>query len=300
MKWVVWFLLVCVILSTFAFWLGWGCRKHWSIVTGWAALPAEELAWERFSKASYEKTIGYPELQWFGHSTIGIAWNGRYLLTDPVISGRVKLAPRLFDQPCLDETKPVDAILISHAHMDHLDNASLERLLPTIIYLPSGSERFLSETVRKRHTVIPVKMGVPFSIGALEVVPVPAKHGGWRYPWQRGLFACGYIVRANMDELYIAGDTASGPHFSEIKDEYHPRYAVLPIGAYSPEWFLRKRHLNPEEALDAAAALNAEFVIPYHFGTFRLSLEKVDEPLNRFAREALKRKQKWVLPVGRN
>ena len=146
-------------------------------------MSAEELAWERFSKANYEKTIGRPELQWFGHATMGIDWNGLYLLTDPVISARVKVAPRLFDQPRLDETRLVDAVLITHAHMDHLDNASLERLLPTNIYLPSGSECFLSEAVCRRHVVIPVKLEAPFFIGELEVIPVPAKHGGWRYPW---------------------------------------------------------------------------------------------------------------------
>ena len=104
-------------------------------------------------------------------------------------------------------------------------------------------------------------------------------------------------MRAGADALYVAGDTAAGPHFREIKEAYHPQYAVLPIEAYSPEWFLRKRHLNPEEALDAAATLAAEFVMPYHFGTFRVSLEKVNEPLRCFAEGAIKRKQKWILPV---
>ena len=299
MKWTLWFLLVCGILISFALWLGWGRRAHWSTATGWSALSAEELAWEHFSEAVYEVTGERPKLNWLGHATMGINWNGRYLLTDPVSSGRVKVAPCLFDKPCLDETRPVDAVLITHAHMDHLDNPTLGRLFPTTIYLPSGSERFLSKAVRRRHTVIPVQIGAPFAVGALEVVPVPAKHGGWRYPWQwwRNLFACGYIVRAGAHVLYVAGDTAAGPHFQEIKEQYHPQYAVLPIGAYSPEWFLRKRHLNPEEALDAANVLGAEFVVPYHFGTYRVSLEKVDEPLRRFAKEAIERKQKWILPV---
>jgi L-ascorbate metabolism protein UlaG (beta-lactamase superfamily) len=299
MKRTLGILLLCGILIAFSFWLGWGSRGHWSVVTGWSALSEEEQAWERFSEASHEKSLESPRLQWLGHATVGIDWNGSYLLTDPLSSGRVKIAPRLFDEPCVDETRLVDAVLITHAHMDHLDNPTLERLLPTTLYLPSGSERFLSEAVRRRHTVISVQIGIPFSVGALEIVPVPAKHGGWRYPWQwwHGFFACGYIVRVGPDSLYVAGDTAAGSHFQEIKDKYRPKYALLPIGAYSPEWFLRKRHLNPEEALAAADTLDAEFVVPYHFGTYRVSLEPVNEPLRRFAKEAMKRKQKWILPV---
>jgi L-ascorbate metabolism protein UlaG (beta-lactamase superfamily) len=181
--------------------------------------------------------------------------------------------------------------------MDHMDNATLEHLAPTKLYLPAGSERFLSKVARERHEIVPVRIGKAFQVGKLNLTPVPARHGGWRYPWQRGLFACGYVIQNGEEALYIAGDTAMGEHFEAIRTEYSPRYAVLPIGAYSPGWFLRSRHLNPEEAAEAVAALGAEFVIPYHFGTFRLSLEPVDEPLRRWASVARAQEQKWLLPV---
>lgn len=288
-------LLLAFLVS--AFWLGWGRRGNWQAMTGWSKLTGADQAWQCESAAGYAASTNRPMLQWLGHATMQIEWGGLRLVADPVNSLRVKAAPRLFTEPVLSDQAQVDAILLTHAHMDHLDIATLERLTPSRIYLPSGSERFLSDAVRARHEVFPVRMGEPIRCGVLSITPVPARHGGWRYPWQRGLFACGYVIQFQGEALYLAGDTAMGEHFAAIGSEYAPRYAVLPIGAYSPEWFLRSRHLNPEEAIQAATVLGAEFVIPYHFGTYRLSLEPAEAPLYRFARAAREGSVRWWLPV---
>lgn len=297
MKWCLFSLILCLALLGSSLWLGWGRSGQWSEVTGWSKVGEMERDWARQSQAAYQKLENRPDLQWFGHATMQIEWGGVRLLSDPVNSLRVQVAPRLFADPLLPDDTEADGILLSHAHMDHMDNATLERLPSTRLYLPAGSERFLSEAVLRRHEIVPVRIGEAFTLGALQITPVPARHGGWRYPWQRGLFACGYLIRHAGEALYLAGDTALGDHFAAIRAQYAPRFAVLPIGAYSPEWFLRCRHLNPEEALEAAAALGAEYVFPYHFGTFRLSLEPVDAPLRRWAAVALERGQKWLLPV---
>jgi len=291
------FLLLVSALIVCAVWLGWGRCGEWATVSGWAKVDEGERDWAERSAADYALWDSRPELKWLGHATMQIEWGGLRLVTDPVNSKRVKLAPRLFTEPALSDDEPLDAVLLSHAHMDHLDNATLERLSPTRLFLPAGSERFLTDAAKERHEVVLVQLWVPIRLGALEVIPVPAQHGGWRYPWQSGLFACGYILRHNEESLYIAGDTAAGAPFMEIRERYAPGIAVMPIGAYSPEWFLRSRHLNPEEALTAADALGAEYVVPYHFGTFRLSLEPADQPLSRFAASALQREQKWFLPM---
>lgn len=297
MKWFCICVLGLLCLSALGVWLGWGRVGDWQQVSGWSALSEDELSWECSSASGFSHIETHPDLKWLGHATVQIDWGGLRLLSDPLRSSRVKVAPRLFDRPILDPANSVDVILITHAHMDHLDNDTLVEMAPSRILLPAGTERFLSEAVRTRHQVIPLQFGDVFELGAVEIIPVTARHGGWRYPWQRGLFACGYVVRCAGQALYVAGDSATGAHFAEIGKAYQPRYAVLPIGAYSPQWFLKSRHLNPEEALAAAAELGAEFVIPYHFGTLRLSLEPVDEPLRRFSAVALRRKQKWILPV---
>ncbi|MGZ0708362.1 MBL fold metallo-hydrolase [Coraliomargarita sp. W4R53] len=298
MRYLFWILLMLTAVVAFAIWLGWGRRGEWSQVSGWSAITEAERDWALKSVQTYQALENRPELEWLGHATLRVEWGGQRLVTDPVNSGRVKVAPRLFAEPVLKDRESLDAILLSHAHMDHLDNATLERLSPTRLFLPAGSERFLTDAARARHEIVLVQLWEPIQLGELEIIPVPAAHGGWRYPWQQGLFACGYVIRHGDESLYVAGDTASGAPFTEIRARYAPRYAVLPIGAYSPEWFLRSRHLNPEEALDAADELGAEYVVPYHFGTFRLSLEPVDQPLRRFATAAVLREQKWFLPVS--
>lgn len=287
-----------LLLATAAYWLGWGRRTTWQAATGWDQLSDAELDWQQASAASYAARPNAPILSWAGHATLCIEWAGLRLLADPVAANCVKVAPRLFSEPVLDVAASCDAVLLTHAHMDHMDNATLEQLPPSRIILPAGSERFLSAAVKLKHAIVPIQWGQPLQMGAVEIVAVPAVHGGWRYPWQRGLFACGYVIRLNGEVLYLAGDTATGPHFQQIRDAYAPQYAVLPIGAYSPEWFLRQRHLNPDEALAAAEELGSEYVIPYHFGTYRLSLEPEAEPLPRFARAAYAQQKKWLLPIA--
>jgi len=288
-------LFVCLFMLAFAVWLGWGRGSHWREVTGYGQL-APSRGEESFRIQREFEAQGC-ELRWWGHATVSLDWAGTKLVFDPINAGRVKVTPRRFDDLQLKRDAQFDAIFVTHAHMDHLDLGTLERLASSRLILPAGSERFLNAAVIEQHEVEPIQMGQSVSVGHLTVTPVFAKHGGWRYPWQRGLFACSYVVEHAGQAVYIAGDTALGPHFKTIGQKYHPMVAVLPIGAYSPEWFLRSRHLYPEEALDAAEMLGNPLVLPYHFGTYRLSLDPVGEPLLRFVAEAEKRSTPWYLPA---
>lgn len=283
--------------ASFLYYLGWGRKQPWRSACGWDELSQTSRDMAQTRAAEFRAIAAAPELSWRGHATMEITWGGRRVVADPIAGSGVKPAPRWFDDLVPDLSRRFDLICLTHAHMDHLDNATLERMPPTRIVLPEGSERFLSEKVRSRHEVIPLEIGQVYALGALEVIPVPARHGGWRYPWQRGLFACGYVLRHGGKVLYLAGDTAMGPHFETIARDYAPDYAVLPIGAYAPQWFLRSRHLNPGEAWRAAERLGVDYVVPYHFGTYRLSLEAMDEPLTRFVGASANRKARWFLPV---
>jgi L-ascorbate metabolism protein UlaG (beta-lactamase superfamily) len=230
-----------------------------------------------------------PRVQWLGHSGYRLDWGGRVLMVDPVLARRVSVTPRLCELPPPRCLEGVTDLLISHAHMDHLDNATLERVASCDLHLPRRSERFLSARVRRRHRVHSFAPGAAFGLGGLQVSVVPARHGGWRYPWQRGHFACGFVVSDGHRVVYLAGDTAWGTHFAEIGQRFRPDTAILPIGGYAPRWFLRCRHLDPAEAAAAARALGARWVIPGHFGTYRVSLEPPDQPLEWFRREMASR-----------
>jgi len=282
-------------LGLFLYWMGWGQTRRWEVACGWTQLPEVDRDMATQNRQSLQSEASAPRLHWWGHATMEIDWLGQRLIIDPVATARIKIAPRRFSDRRLDTTQHFNVILLSHAHMDHLDNPTLEQLPPSRIVLPPGTEDFLSEAVRQRHEIAPLAEGERLTLGALEIIPVPARHGGWRYPWQKGYTASGYIVLSSERSLYLAGDTAMGPHFETIAHEFKPDYAVLPIGAYAPQWFLRSRHLNPEEAWQAAEILGVDYLIPYHFGTYRLSLEAMSDPLIRFARAAKGRQARWLL-----
>lgn len=288
-------LVAAPVLALFLYWMGWGQLGPWDEVSGWAQLPSTLREMAIQNRHDFESEPNAPQLHWRGHATMEIAWQGQRFVIDPVASARINVAPRRFRDRQLDTTQRFDLILLSHAHMDHLDNPTLAQLPPARIVLPPGTQDFLSAAVRQRHEVVPLALGERITLGDLEIIPVPARHGGWRYPWQRGYTACGYIIRHQDKSLYLAGDTAMGPHFEAIARDFAPDYAVLPIGAYAPRWFLKSRHLNPEEAWQAAKILGVDYVVPYHFGTYRLSLEAMEAPLLRFAQLATGRRGRWLL-----
>lgn len=282
-----------------ALWLGWGrSPQSWKDATGWNTLDAQTRASARAVEVQSASEGSMPKLDWWGHATMQLEWDGLRLLFDPIAESRITVSPRRFgDRAPIPETLMTDAIFLTHAHMDHFNNATLERLPASTIYLPAGSERFLSPAVRERHRVHPLPLNETVDLGNVLVTTVPARHGGWRYPWQQGLFACGYLIRKDDRCVYLAGDTAYGDHFEAIARAHHPDWAILPIGAYAPRWFLKSRHINPEEAVRAATVLGVKKVIPYHFGTYRVSLESMQAPLVRFARAAGKQGISWWLPA---
>jgi L-ascorbate metabolism protein UlaG (beta-lactamase superfamily) len=275
--WIVFAGILAIGMFMFAGWLGW-FRK-----------PGELPRVEALCPGMPADGQGLPRIEWLGHSSYRVEWGGKVLLMDPVLSRRVSIAPRLMETPPAEVLTGADAILVSHAHMDHLDNATLGRIQPCDLYLPRKSEGFLNRIVRARHRVLPFERDAVIEIGPLTITVVAARHGGWRYPWQRGYFACGFVIHDGSTALYYAGDTAWGEHFESIREQFHPDIAILPIGGYSPRWFLKSRHLNPPEAVKAARILGSRWSIPGHFGTYRVSMEAMAEPLEWFRREQLNR-----------
>jgi L-ascorbate metabolism protein UlaG (beta-lactamase superfamily) len=295
----VWASVLFLLLLAGMSWLGWGRRSTWEHWSGWPSLDPEDRTGCIQLGERLRAMEGAPLIEWLGHGTIRIEWGGEIILVDPVASGRITIAPRLFSTPRLVPDEPAGLVLITHAHMDHLDPRTLVRIPPTRLILPRGSARFLGWHLRRHHDVEEAESGLGISCGRLTVTAVQARHGGWRYPWQRGLIACGYIIENGPEAVYIAGDTAYGDHFRAIGGRYRPRWAVLPVGAYSPAWFLQCRHLNPREAATAGEDLGSEFIMPYHFGTYRVSLEKMQEPLMWFARESREKSYQWWLDAGK-
>ncbi len=239
-----------------------------------------------------------PTILWLGHASFRIDWHGLRILVDPVFSAWIGPFPRLVPAPDVKLLEDVDVALVSHGHMDHLDNRSLGLCSPKRIVIPRNTERFLSWSLQREVQVSPLELDEEIRVGSLTIRALYARHGGWRYPWQRSFFACSFLISDGVKNLFVCGDSAYGSHFGEIGKRWKIDTALLPVGAYSPQWFLKSRHLNPEEAVQAFFDLGAERMVPCHFGSYRLSWEPVGEPLKRFARCAESEHVSWCLPLG--
>ena len=278
--------------------------KTWQQATGW--LDLSETDRHRFVPTRFQSPDArQPHLVWLGHSSFYLAWHGQRIWIDPVLTRWVSLAKRHFAFPLnLSQlVQEADWVVLSHAHMDHFHLPSL-RLFPkhTRLIHPAGTERFLPDAVLPER--IPCKLGDQLELAPqLWVEAYPALHGGWRYPWQRGLQALAHLFGDEQKTVYNAGDTAygDGATFRAVYQQMGkaPDIALLPIGAYSPRWFLRDKHCTPEEAVQAAHDLGyPATVIPCHFGTFRLSQDNPAAALPRFAQAASQAGIKWTVPMA--
>ncbi|OMD38387.1 MBL fold metallo-hydrolase [Paenibacillus odorifer] len=237
------------------------------------------------SENSLESTI-----TWIGHSTFFLQYEGMNIITDPIWARRLGFEKRL-GQPGipLSEVPPIDLILISHSHYDHLHIASIRKLYRagTTLVVPVGLKR---KMLRKGfRNCMEMEWWQEIKLGKIKLTFVPTQHWTRRTPWDTNTSHWGgYILEPAESEnkrlspnLYFAGDSGYFPGFKEIGNRYKIDIALMPIGAYEPEWFMTSQHVNPEEAIQAFLDVGAETMIPMHYGTFRLADDTAREALDR-------------------
>ncbi|MFF9687606.1 MBL fold metallo-hydrolase [Streptomyces sp. NPDC014623] len=243
---------------------------------------------------------------WAGHASWVIRIGGLTVLTDPVWSRRILGTPARITPVGVrwEELPPVDAVLISHNHYDHLDAPTLRRLpRGTPLLVPAGLGRWCR---RRRFTcVTELDWWESVELGGVRFDFVPSHHWSKRTLLDtcRSLWGGWVIGDAEGRRIYFAGDTGYGHWFKEIGRRYPGLdLAMLPIGAYEPRWWLSDVHTDPEEAVQAYGELGARAMAPMHWATFLLSAEPVLEPLTRlrtaWRRAGLPRADLWDLPVG--
>ena len=221
-------------------------------------------------------------VQFVGHSCLWITLDNRHFFVDANFSQKIlgilkRHSPVGVD---LHHLPDVDALLVTHAHYDHLDIFSYKYFpQDKKIVAPHGIGAFINRFLH--NPVTELKEGQTTECSGIKITAVPAKHFGFRLSGLRYTKSLGYVLQGSQNTVFVAGDTAYGPHFREIGDKFKIDVACLPIGAYRPEWFMKNRHLNPEEALRGFEDLKAKRMIPIHWGSFRVALEKVNEPIER-------------------
>lgn len=221
---------------------------------------------------------------WIGHASVLLQIEDKLILTDPVLIDTVgQLSKRIVEPGLRPENVPhVDVTLISHMHFDHLSTATLallddklgQVLVPEqgMIYIPRG--RFEAQQVRPWTT---------WEEGGLRVTAVPVKHPGWRYALDAGWMtqaSTAYVIEYRGVTVYFGGDTAYHPeHFKETGRRFPGiDLALVPIGPIKPRDFMKRVHVDPEEALDLFADLGARHMLPIHFETFINSADTLEEP----------------------
>lgn len=239
----------------------------------------------RATRENVYKQVG-PEdraVTFVGHSTVLLQWKGVNVLTDPNFVRRVLVPKRLVEPGIpVHELPPLDLILVSHAHFDHLVKPSLRKLSKDVpVVVPAGLGELISPLGFRR--VYELQWWEAWEADGIRVIHVPSNHWGRRTPRDRERGYGGFVVERQGHHAYFAGDTAYFKGFTEIGHAFPIDVALIPIGGYRPPSF-RRVHCNPEDALQAFEDMRADYMIPIHWGTFRLSYEPVDEPVTWLAR----------------
>lgn len=230
------------------------------------------------------------QVTWLGHSAFLLQAGGKNVLTDPHFSERASplsfAGPeRIVVPPLSIEALPhIHAVVISHNHYDHLDEASLTGIYnkqpdnPPVFVVPLGlKEELVSYGIK---TAVELDWWQSYTHDGMTLTALPVKHWSQRtfFDRNRTLWA-GWLVDAGGFRFFHAGDSGYSDDFKEIGSRYPDiDLAAIPIGAYDPRWFMKDAHMSPEEAVQVYLDLNARKAIGMHWGTFILTDEEMDEP----------------------
>jgi L-ascorbate metabolism protein UlaG (beta-lactamase superfamily) len=248
-----------------------------------------------------------PHVTWIGHASFVLRLGGALVATDPVFAARMGPRPRLVPPGVASsDLPPIDVVTVSHSHYDHMDLPSLRalsRLGNPLFVVPKDNAELLHRAGIAR--VRELGWWESAQVASVRVTCVPSQHWSMRVPWDRNTRLWGgFVLETDDGTAYHAGDTAMSEDVFRAIASRCPRidWAMLPIGAYDPPWFMAPQHMGPEEAGRAWELLGARVLVAMHWGTFKLTDEPPGEPPQRmrdwFARQGYATGRLWVLDVG--
>jgi len=246
------------------------------------------------------------------HATVLIQMDGLNILTDPTWSDRSSpvswAGPRRVRPPGIrfEDLPPIDVVLISHDHYDHLDIPTLKRLAKERgprFFVGLGNRQLLVENGIADAHEIDWWQSLPVN-DEVRLTSVPVQHFSGRGTCDRNkTLWTGYVIEGPAGAVYFPGDTGWGRHFEQVRERFGAiRLACLPIGAFRPRWFMAPVHLSPEDAVRAHRTLGASTSMAIHFGTFPLGDDGQDEPvahlMQALADSSVSPERFWVLGFG--
>ncbi len=254
---------------------------------------------------------GADALTWLGHATFLINLDGKTILTDPFLTdyatGMPPFGPKRATPPALTvgELPPIDILIVSHNHYDHLDAATIDALPEKEnihVIVPLGIGPFFTE--RGYTKVVELDWYGKTDVDGIAITATPAIHHSGRglFDQNETLWAS-YLFSSKNQRVFFCSDSAYGPVYPELARKIGPvDYALVPIGVYEPRQRMKSHHMNPAEAVKVGQDLQAKTLISMHWGTIRLSDESFEEPPRRFRQVAGEQdwseETAWILRVG--
>ena len=261
------------------------------------------------------ETVNPEELHvtFVNHASFLLRIDGVNILTDPIWSYRASpyqwIGPKRMRPPgiAFEDLPPINLVLISHNHYDHLDIHTVKRLAaehnPQFI-VPLGVEQYLHNNGIDNTLHVDWWDEHTFN-SMLSLTTVPARHFSGRGLFDRNqTLWCGYVLHTSIGNIYFAGDTGYGDFLKDIGNRFGPLHtAFIPIGAYRPRWFMKSIHLSPDDAVIAHQDLQSKQSIGMHFGTFPMADDGMEEPVEdlreALAKHGISEEEFSVMPVGK-
>jgi len=251
---------------------------------------------------------------WIGHASTLVEIDGQRLLTDPIWSERASpsslVGPKRFHPPPLplEALPPIDLVIVSHDHFDHLDMATVLTLAATgtRFAVPLGVGAHLESWSIPAGQIIELDWGESARVGRLEVTATPARHYSGRNPLRRdGTLWSSWVVKGPRHRLFFSGDSGYWAGFEAIGAAHGPfDLTLVKIGACDRIW--QQIHMSPEEAVRAHQDLGGKLLLPVHWGTFNLGFhawnappgEALEAAVARGVAVAIPRPGQWVEPAA--
>ncbi|MBT6502982.1 MAG: hydrolase [Deltaproteobacteria bacterium] len=274
-------------------------------------IPSDHTISEPRAIADFQRSSGELSVTWIGHSTYLLKTGGRTLLLDPYLTdlaSPLPVGPKRYVPPgiSLKNLPPIDGIILSHNHYDHLDENAVENLPGKEniqVFVPLGMKLFFTE--RGYAQVSELDWHESIEMDGLKLTALPAVHFSSRWLNDRNeTLWCSWAIQSSSASCYFAGDTGYSPTlFREIGNSFRSfDMAIVPIGAYNPQNVMKAVHTNPEEAIQLANDIRADIIVPSHWGTIELTDEPHWEPPERYRKFAVKNgisdSRAWIMKIG--
>ncbi len=257
--------------------------------------PSKDIAVSKIDSLAIAQYKDSTRLIWFGHSTFLLQMNGKNILIDPMFGDVPAPHPMLTGKrfsselPIEIEKLPkIDAVILSHDHYDHLDYGSIKQLKGKVgmFYTPLGVGVHLQEWGVRTEHIEELDWWQETTLNDLIFRCTPAQHFSGRGINDRAsTLWSSWVIQSASENIFFSGDSGYGPHFKEIGDKYGPfDFAMIECGQYNKMW--KEIHMMPEETAQAGLDVRAKFIMPIHWGAFKLAMHSWTDPVERVIKKA--------------